>query len=50
MLYPESVVCNEIRWEYGYSKRTALALIQRYKAEGRYGVLCRLIEMRKCKL
>lgn len=49
MLYPEETVCNEIRWEYGYSKKEALQLIQRYKDEGRYGVLCRLIELRKCR-
>lgn len=50
MLYPENVVCNEIRWEYGYTKKRALELIARYKAEGRYGVLCLLIESRKSKL
>lgn len=49
MHYPESVICNEIRWEYGYSKKRALELIEQYKSEGRYGVLCRLIERRNSK-
>lgn len=50
MLYPERVVCKEIQWEYGYTENKALEIIRRYKEEGRYGILCRLIEMRKCKL
>lgn len=50
MLYPETVVCQELQWEYNYTEEQALALIENYKAEGRYSVLCRLIEIRKCKL
>lgn len=46
MLYPESVVCNELRWEYGLPKWKALALIQKYKSQDEYAVLCRLIEIR----
>lgn len=46
MLYPESVVCNELRWEYGIPKWKAVALIEKYKARGEYAVLCRLIEKR----
>lgn len=49
MLYPESTVCNEIRWEYGYSKKKTLQIIEAYKALGGYELLCRLIETRKPK-
>lgn len=49
MLYSESTVCNEIRWEYGYTKTKALEIINEYKARGRYELLCRLIECRRCK-
>ena len=47
MLYPESAVCDELRWEYGIPKWKALRLIQRYKDAGKYEQLCRLIEHRK---
>lgn len=46
MLYPESVVCAELRWEYGLPKWRALELIQKYKARNEYAVLCRLVEVR----
>lgn len=46
MLYDETVVCNEIRWEYGLPKWKALRLIDRYKQSGEYGTLCRLIQTR----
>ena len=47
MFYPETVVCNEIRWEYGLPKWKALRLIDIYKANGQYELLCHLIETRK---
>lgn len=47
MLYPENVICNEIRWEYGLPKYKAMDLIDQYKFRGEYGLLCRLIENRK---
>lgn len=49
MLYPETTVCNELRWEYGYSKKRALAIIAKYREAGQYEQLCRLIEHRKVK-
>lgn len=47
MLYPESVICNELRWEYGIPKWRALRVIERYKMKGEYERLCHLIERRK---
>lgn len=53
MVYPEKVVFNEIKWEYGYPDWTILRLIARYKAKGEYKALCKMIESRgglKCTL
>lgn len=47
MLYTEDTVCNELRWEYGYTKKKALEIIDGYKSKGMYGLLCRLIEYRR---
>lgn len=47
MLYPEATIYNEIRWEYGWPKQKILNLIETYKEQGRYELLCRLIEKRK---
>lgn len=47
MEYPEEIVCAELRWEYNYSKKKALAVIDAYKQAGKYHTLCRMIEKRK---
>lgn len=46
MLYPEKIVCNELKWEYGLSKWGALLIINHYKQIGQYPKLCQLIEKR----
>lgn len=47
MVYSESVVCNELRWEYGFPKWWVIRLIEKHKAQGTYKDLCRRIELRK---
>lgn len=47
MVYSESVVYNELRWEYGFPKWWVMQLIEKHKAQGTYEDLCRRIELRK---
>lgn len=44
MIYPESIVLNELMWEYDYTEKQAQALIDRYKLNNDYELLCDLIE------
>lgn len=46
MLYREDTILNELMWEYEMPYQNSLNLIEVYKQKRKYGLLCRLIEIR----
>lgn len=45
---PESVMINEIMWEYNCTKEKAVQLINKYKHKGKYKELCEIVKFKRC--